>query len=269
MHNFHMGRTALTLGVVLMTAGVAASLQRTGTPLWSQSARLPVYGYEVVRSFPHDRGAFTQGLVFHDGLLYQGTGLQGRSSIRRVRLETGEVLNRRGVAAQHFGEGIALANGEIFQLTWKSGVAFVYDLESFGMTRSFNYRGEGWGLTYDGTSLIMSDGTDQIRFLDPKTFSERRRIRVTAAGQPVHSLNELELIEGEIWANVWQTDQIARIDPATGHVTAWIDLSRLLTPTERANTDVLNGIAYDDVTDRLFVTGKLWPKVFEIRLVRK
>ncbi|MGE4057196.1 MAG: glutaminyl-peptide cyclotransferase, partial [Vicinamibacterales bacterium] len=230
-----MKRTALTLGVVLMTAGLAASFQRAGSLAPAQGgARLPVYGYEVVRTYPHDRGAFTQGLVFHDGLLYEGTGLQGRSSIRRVRLETGEVLNRRGVPAQYFGEGIALANGELFQLTWKSGVAFVYDLESLGMTRSFNYRGEGWGLTYDGTSLIMSDGTDQIRFLDPRTFSERRRIRVTGAGRPVHALYELELIEGEIWANVWQTDQFARIDPASGNGTAWVDLCGLLSPAERA-----------------------------------
>lgn len=233
------------------------------------SARIPVHGYTVVRSYPHDRQAFTQGLQYRDGVLYEGTGQKGQSSIRRVRLETGEVLQRRIVPAQYFGEGIVLVGNELFQLTWQEGIAFVYDATSFGMKRSFSYRGEGWGLTFDGESLVMSDGTDQIRFLDPKTFAERGRVRVTAGGSAVRDVNELEMIKGEIWANVWMTDRIARIDPKTGRVTAWVDLSGLLTPDERRGTDVLNGIAWDAAADRIFVTGKWWPKLFEIRVVER
>lgn len=249
---------------VMTTAAAVGAWQQSGA---AQAPRVPVAGYEVVRTYPHDRMAFTQGLQYRDGALYEGTGLNGRSSIRRVRLETGEVLQRRAVPAQYFGEGITLLGQELFQLTWQSGVVFVYDATSFSLKRSHTYRGEGWGLTNDGTSLLMSDGTDQLRFLDPATFAERRRVRVTAGGMPVSELNELEIVKGEVWANVWQTERIARIDPATGRLTGWIDLSGLLSPAERAGTDVLNGIAYDAAGDRLFVTGKLWPKVFEIRLV--
>ena len=195
--------------------------------------------------------------------------MNGRSSIRRVKLETGEVLQQRGIAAQYFGEGITARGSELFQLTWQSGVGFVYDLKTFEPRRTFKYSGEGWGLTQDSSWLIMSDGSDAIRFIEPATFTERRRIRVTAAGQPVLELNELELVKGEIFANVYMTDYVARIDPATGRVNGWIDLRGLLTDRERAATDVLNGIAYDSAGDRLFVTGKLWPKLFEIRLVSK
>jgi glutamine cyclotransferase len=267
-----MRRATIAAAVALMLAGVAMGIRRFGVSdslLAQQTGRPPVYGHEVVRTYPHDRTAFTQGLVYHEGILYEGTGLTGRSTIRRVQLETGEVLQRRSIPAQYFGEGIALVANELFQLTWQSQVAFVYDVKSFDMAKSFTYRGEGWGLTFDGSSLIMSDGTDQLRFLDPATFSERRRIRVTSGGMPVHQLNELEFIKGEVWANVWKTDRIARIDPKTGRVTAWLDLSGLLTPAEREQTDVLNGIAYDAVGDRLFVTGKLWPKLFEIRIASK
>jgi glutaminyl-peptide cyclotransferase len=230
---------------------------------------LPVYGYTVVNSYPHDRDAYTQGLQYHDGILYEGTGLNGRSSIRKVRLETGEVLQQRGLSAQYFGEGITVRGTELFQLTWQSGVGFVYDVKTFEPRRTFKYSGEGWGLTQDSNALIMSDGTDAIRFLDPSTLAERRRIRVTAGPDPVINLNELELVGGQILANIYMTDFVARIDPATGRVTAWIDLRGLLTERERASTDVLNGIAYDQARDRLFVTGKLWPRVFEIRLVQK
>jgi len=230
---------------------------------------LPVYGYTVVQTFPHDRDAYTQGLQFLDGNLYEGTGLHGRSSIRRVRLETGEVLQRQDIAAEYFGEGITVRGTDLFQLTWQSGVAFVYDHKTFAPRRTFRYSGEGWGLTQDASGLIMSDGTDALRFLDPATFAERRRIHVAAAGQPIRELNELELVNGEIFANVYMTDWVARIDPRSGRVNSWIDLRGLLTERERASTDVLNGIAYDERGGRLFVTGKLWPKLFEVRLVRR
>jgi glutaminyl-peptide cyclotransferase len=231
------------------------------------TASVPMFGYEIVRTYPHDPDAFTQGLQFVDGALYEGTGLNGRSSIRKVRLETGEVLQKRDVPPEHFGEGITVFKSEIFELTWQSRVAFVYDRATFEPKRRLSYSGEGWGLTSDGTNLIMSDGSDELRVLDPATFAERRRIRVTASGAPVRALNELEYVKGEIFANVWQTDYVARIAPDTGRVTAYIDLRGLLTPLERSRTDVLNGIAYDAAGDRLFVTGKLWPKVFEIKIV--
>jgi glutamine cyclotransferase len=232
-------------------------------------ANLPVLGYTVVRTFPHDRDAFTQGLVFLDGFLYEGTGLNGRSSIRKVKLETGEVVQRRDVPAQYFGEGIAIWESELFELTWQSGVAFIYDRVTFAPRRSVRYQGEGWGLTNDGASLVMSDGSDSLRFLDPATFGERRRVNVTAAGVPLRALNELEYVKGEIFANIWQTDYVARIDPKTGRVTGWIDLRGLLPARDRVSTDVLNGIAYDAAGDRLFITGKLWPRLFEIKLIKK
>jgi len=179
------------------------------------------------------------------------------------------VLQRRDVPSQHFGEGITVFKSDLFELTWQTHVAFVYDRTSFEPKKQFSYPGEGWGLTHDGTSLIMSDGTDELRYLEPTTFVEKRRIKVTASGAPLRNLNEVEYVKGEIFANVWQTDYVARIDPATGKVTAYVDLRGLLSPAERAGTDVLNGIAYDEAHDRLFVTGKLWPKLFEIKLVKK
>jgi len=232
-------------------------------------ATLPVSGYTVVRTYPHDRDAFTQGLQYLDGFLYEGTGLNGRSSIRKVKLETGEVVQRRNLATDYFGEGITVWQSELFQLTWRSGVAFVYDRSTFALRRTFTYPGEGWGLTRDGDGLVMSDGSDRLRFLEPATFAERRRVSVTAAGVPVGNLNELEYVRGEIFANVWRTDYLARIDPKTGRVSGWIDLGGLLSPSEAASADVLNGIAYDEARDRLFVTGKLWPTLFEIRLLRR
>jgi glutaminyl-peptide cyclotransferase len=239
-----------------------------GFAAWQPAgANLPVYGYAVVRSYPHDPAAFTQGLQFLDGFLYEGTGQNGQSSIRKVKLETGEVLQKRDLDEQHFGEGITIFDDELFQLTWQSGVAFVYDRHTFGPKRTFKYSGEGWGLTRDGKNLIMSDGTDRLRVLEPTTFKELRRIAVTAAGTPVRNLNELEYVKGELFANVWQTDYVARIDRATGNVSGWIDLGGLLSPRERATVDVLNGIAYDAAGDRLFVTGKWWPRVFEIKLL--
>lgn len=238
-------------------------------PQPAASGTLPQYTYTVVRTYPHDRRAFTQGLQYVDGFLYEGTGNHGQSWIRKVKVETGEVTQQRELAKEHFGEGIAIWRSELFQLTWQSGIGFVYDLKTFAPKRTFRYSGEGWGLTQDGTGLIMSDGTDVLRFVEPTTFKERRRVKVTALGQPVPKLNELEYVKGEVFANIWMTDMVARIDPVSGKVTGWIDLSNLLTPAERAQTDVLNGIAFDAASDRLFVTGKWWPKLFEIRLSPK
>ena len=254
--------------VRLLVTCVAAVMiiQRFAAAQAPAGAPLPTYRYTIAATYPHDPNAFTQGLQYLDGFLYEGTGLNGRSSIRKVELTTGKLLQRRDVPSEYFGEGITIWKSMLVQLTWQSGMAFVYDRNTFAPLRTFKYRGEGWGLTHDGTNLVMSDGTSELRFLDPDTFAERRRVRVTAAGKPVVALNELELVKGEIFANVWQTDRIARIDPKTGTVTGWIDLSRLLTDRERAATDVLNGLAYDAARDRLFVTGKLWPKLFEIRL---
>jgi len=235
----------------------------------SPSADLPLFGYQIVHVYPHDPSAFTQGLQYLDGVLYEGTGLLGKSSIRRVALETGKVEQKRDVPAQYFGEGITVWKNVLIELTWQSHVAFVYDRATFEPKRQFSYPGEGWGLTHDGTNLIMSDGTDELRYLDPVTFAEKRRLKVTAAGAPLRDLNEIEYVKGEIFANIWQTDYVARIAPATGKVTAYIDLRRLLSPAERAQTDVLNGIAYDAARDRLFITGKLWPKLFEIKIVEK
>ncbi len=229
--------------------------------------KAPVYGYRIVRTFPHDPEAFTQGLIFRDGVFYEGTGLNGRSSLRKVTVETGNVLQIKTTPSEYFGEGITDWKGSLVQLTWRSEIGFVYDLSSFERTKTFQYTGEGWGLTHDGSRLIMSDGSAALRSLDPATFKETGRITVRDGGSPVENLNELEYVKGEIYANVWQTDRIARINPKSGRVTGWIDLSGLLTPAERAGTDVLNGIAYDAARDRLFVTGKLWPKVFEITLV--
>lgn len=224
------------------------------------------YTYAIVRAYPHDPAAFTQGLVYADGVLYESTGLYGRSSLRRVALETGEVLQQRDLPAEYFGEGLALFDGRLIQLTWQNNTGFVYDAASFALQQTWAYPTEGWGLTHDGAHLIMSDGSATLRFLDPRTFQAQREVLVTDGGRPVGLLNELEYVNGEVFANVWQTDWIARIDPQTGRVLGWIDLSGLLAPEERQGADVLNGIAYDAQNGRLFVTGKLWPKLFEITL---
>jgi glutamine cyclotransferase len=247
--------------------GAAILLMAVG--LRSQTANLPQFGYQIVHVYPHDPEAFTQGLQYLNGVLYEGTGLVGRSSIRRVALDTGKVEQKRDVPAPYFGEGITVWQNTFIELTWQSHVAFVYDRTTFEPKKQFSYAGEGWGLTHDGTNLIMSDGTDELRVLDPVTFAEKRRIKVTAAGAPLRNLNEIEFVKGEILANVWQTDYIVRIAPDSGKVTASVDLRGLLTPQERAHTDVLNGIAYDAEHDRLFITGKLWPKLFELKLVAK
>jgi len=227
------------------------------------------YTYHVVNAWPHDRQAFTQGLVFLNGRLFESTGLNGESSLREVDLTSGRVLRKVDVPAQYFAEGLAILGGKAFQLTWQDQRAFVYDRETFRLEKEFSYTGEGWGLTTDGRWLVMSDGSSQIRFLDPTTFAVTRSILVTHGGLPVPRLNELEWIKGEIFANVWQTDVVVRIDPHGGNVTGVIDFTGLLPPQDRdASTDVLNGIAYDAARDRLFVTGKRWPKIFEVRLQR-
>jgi glutamine cyclotransferase len=257
----------LSVVFVALTSLVFADV--SSVPAQPPSGNVPVSGYLIVRTYPHDSNAFTQGLEYVDGVLYEGTGLNGRSSIRRVKLETGEVLQRRDVPAQHFGEGITVWKSDLIELTWQSEIAIVYDKDTFLEKSTFKYAGEGWGLTHDGTHLIMSDGTEWLRFLDPVTFAERRRTRVMAAGAPLRNLNELEYVKGEIFANVWTTDYIARISPDSGRVLGYIDLRGLLAGNERPSDGVLNGIAYDAHRDRLFVTGKLWPKLFEIRLVNK
>ncbi len=223
--------------------------------------------YRVIKTYPHDRTAFTQGLEFHDGFLYEGTGLVGRSSLRKVSLETGQVLQRYDVPPPFFGEGITVLNQQIFELTWQTQTGFVYDKSTFHVIRSFNYAGEGWGLTNDGKQIYMSDGSAQIRVWDPATLKELRRITVKDGSREIVALNELEFVRGEILANVWQTDRIARISPADGKVLGWIDLGGILPKADHPESDaVLNGIAYDAAADRLFITGKLWPKIFEIKL---
>ena len=262
--------------MVMIVGMTAASL----VPLVTQShqvQRLPpvgsrtaVSGYAVTHVYPHDARAFTQGIEFRDGVLYEGTGLNGQSTLRKVELATGKVLQQIAVPPEYFGEGITTWGETILQLTWQSQLGFVYDRSTFKQLRTFKYTGEGWGLTHNATGLIMSDGSASLRFLDPKTLMETRRLLVTDAGIVIRDLNELEWVNGEIYANVWQTNFIARISPASGRVLGWIDLTGLLSPEDqRSGADVLNGIAYDAAGRRLFVTGKLWPKVFEIRIVPK
>jgi glutamine cyclotransferase len=241
--------------VLLLTASAAA-----------QTA--PVRSYKVIATYPHDPKAFTQGLQYLNGSLYEGTGLPGESSIRKVNLTTGAVLKIQPVSSIYFGEGITVLGNRLFELTWQNGVAFAYDANTFQTMDTFHYSGEGWGLTYDGKRLVMSDGTSALRFLDPVTFRELSRIQVRDGSRPVADLNELEYIEGEIWANVWQTERVARIDPRSGQVNSWVDFTGLLKPADRTpETDVLNGIAYDAQRKRIFVTGKRWPKLFQIQVV--
>ena len=256
----------------LQTVPVVAQ-QTTGELQQNPTApvRVPTYQYEVVNTYPHDGAAFTQGLVYYQGQLYESTGLEGESSVRRVELETGRVLRKVDIPRPYFGEGLVLFDNKFIQLTWISGVAFQYDFNSFEQVGQFRYSGEGWGITNDDRQLIMSDGTADLRFLDPTNFQEKRRVTVTDRGRPINRLNELEYIKGEIWANVWYTDRIVRIQPSTGSVTGWIDLAGLLSPADAQgrSDNVLNGIAYDAQHDRIFVTGKLWPKLFEIRVLER
>jgi glutaminyl-peptide cyclotransferase len=226
------------------------------------------YDFEIIHTYPHDTSAFTEGLFYLDGFLYESTGLERHSSIRKVRLETGEVLQKLDIPPQYFGEGIVNWQGRLISLTWKSHVGFIFGLKDFKLQREFHYEGEGWALTHDDKEIIMSDGTSELRFLDPNTLQETHRVQVTLEGKPIKDVNELEWVKGEIYANVWQTNWILRIEPGSGKVVGLINLNGLLKNSDivPGQTDVLNGIAYDAKTDRLFVTGKNWPKLFEIRL---
>jgi glutamine cyclotransferase len=250
---------------VSTTLAIQAQAPRNIPPVTSKA---PKYGYTVVRSYPHDPKAFTQGLEFFGGFLYEGTGQKGRSAVRKIELETGKVVQEERLHAQYFGEGITISQGKLFQLTWQDRTGFVYDARTLKFIRNFSYFGEGWGLTHDPMTLIMSDGTSTLRFLETTRFQERRRVKVTDAAVPIERLNELEYVRGEIWANVWETDFIVRISPKDGRVVGWIDLKGLQSgPAVKLGPEaVLNGIAYDAQNDRIFVTGKLWPRLFEIRI---
>ncbi|MGA2711994.1 MAG: glutaminyl-peptide cyclotransferase [Bryobacteraceae bacterium] len=253
------------ISVLVITATAVPSLVSAGSP-----RPTPVYGYRIVHVYPHDRTAFTQGLEYRGGFLYEGTGLNGESTLRQVELESGKILKSIRLDSHYFGEGITVLDQRVVELTWQSHRGFVYDRDSFQTVRNFDYPGEGWGLTNDGRQIFMSDGSAEIRCWDPATLQEIRRFTVHDGQTPIQSLNELEYVRGEIYANVWLTDRIARISPTDGQVTGWIDLSGLLSASDlAAGANVLNGIAYDSLGDRLFVTGKLWPKLFEIQLVRK
>lgn len=228
---------------------------------------IPIYSYKIVNVYPHDASAFTEGLVYEDGFLYESTGRFNESTLRKVDLQTGEVIKLHKLDGNYFGEGITVYDNKIFQLTWKTNVGFIYDKDSFNLTNKFYYNTEGWGITHNDEYLIMSDGTDEIYFLNPKNFKRVYSIRVHDEFRPITRLNELEFIRGEIYANVWRSDKIARICPHSGRITGWIDLKGLLSPKEYKNAGTLNGITYDKQNNRIFVTGKMWPKIFEIKLV--
>jgi glutaminyl-peptide cyclotransferase len=261
-------RTGAAFFVVLIAMTVSQFSVAGFVPASQRKPQTPVYGYEVVNVYPHDREAFTQGLLYRDGVLFESTGLNGRSTLRRVQLETGKVLQQIKVDNRYFAEGLTDWGNRLVQLTWNTNVGFVYDLATFTSLRTFSYPGEGWGLTRDQRRLIMSDGSPTLRFLDPETLQVTGRVEVKDGGLPVEDLNELEFVEGEIYANVWTTDRIAMIAPDTGQVTGWINLAGLMPRGSTTGDAVLNGIAYDASRKRLFVTGKLWPRLFEIRVRR-
>jgi glutamine cyclotransferase len=261
MKRQHLAIILVTVAVIAVSAVTLVLLGNTPVD------REPVhYTYNVVNTYPHDRAAFTQGLVFEDGYLYEGTGLYGQSTLRRVELETGNVTQLYSLPDQFFGEGITIFEEKIVQLTWKSGKGFVYDRSSFDLLQEFTYPTEGWGITHNGSVLIMSDGTATLYFLDPETFQTTGQVEVYDE-EPVTSLNELEYINGRVYANIWKKDQIAIINPETGKVTGWIDLSGINDEENQNIYTVLNGIAYDQNGDRLFVTGKMWSQLFEIEIV--
>lgn len=251
----------LTLGLLAFCA--CKGDQKDGALNQPPQPVAPVATVNVIRSFPHDTSAYTQGLVLHGGVLYESTGRVGHSSLRKVELETGRVLQKVDVAEPHFAEGLALFGGRLYQLTWQDQAGFIYELDTFRQVGTFSYEGEGWGLTTDGHSLILSDGSNQLRFLDPNGYRELRVVNVMDGTEYVNDLNELEWVKGEVWANVWHTNRIARIDPQTGKVKGWVDMTGVMAPQPDPEA-VLNGIAYDAEHDRLFVTGKLWPTLFEI-----
>lgn len=262
-------RVTMSLAVAVTLATAYACRDSNGAPPSETDPEMeppaPVAAVEQVRSYPHDSTAFTQGLLWRGGRLYESTGRYGQSSLRLVELETGRVIQRVPLGQQYFAEGIAAVGDSLYQLTWKEGVAFIWDPATLRQIAQVQYSGEGWGLTSDGRRLIVSDGSSYLTFVDPATFQVDTTLRVTDGGRPVDQLNELEWVKGEIWANVWYTQRIARIDPVTGRVKGWLDLSPLIPPVTDREA-VLNGIAYDEAEDRLLVTGKLWPRLFEIRV---
>jgi glutamine cyclotransferase len=285
--SFSSMRLYILLTVALLAAGCSGNTNTSG-PNAAENGNKPanvnkaqpviVSTYEIVKTYPHDPKAFTQGLVYRDGFIYEGTGGDEDnddpffSSLRKVELETGKVVQKHDIPREYFGEGITILNDQVYQLTWKEMTGFVYDLKDFRLLREVRYAGQGWGLTNDGTHLIMSDGTHVLRFINPEDFKTVRTLVVNdERGKPIPQLNELELIKGEIWANVWQTGWIVRIDPATGRLIGRIDLGDLVEDEQRKNrkADVLNGIAYDEAADRIFVTGKLWNRLLEIKVKPK
>jgi len=257
----------LELGVKLVICLLAVALLRAYDVI-ADDTEPKQYGFEIVNTYPHDTNAYTQGLLYLDGYLYESTGLNGQSNVRKVDLETGDVLKRQPLPRRYFGEGLVNWGDQLIYLTWRSQTAFVLDRETFRIKRRFNYRGEGWGITQNGEQLIMSNGSDTIRFYDPETFDEIKSIKVTDQSQSIRNINELEWVKGEIFANVWQSNTILRIDPDTGKVIGKVDMTAILPPEAHASPrdNVLNGIAYDAGGDRLFVTGKRWSKLFEIKL---
>ena len=260
-------------GIIFFGCGCSRSTcDANGTPStqFSVAQRESLnYGFEIVERYEHDPEAFTQGLVYFEGYLYEGTGLYGSSSLRKVDLPTGKVIKRYDLPSRYFGEGITVFNNRLLQLTWQKGLMFAYDVDSFKSVGQYSYDTQGWGITNDGSHLIVSDGTDILFFRDAFSFEEIRRLRVLDGDKVVKNLNELEFIEGEIWANVWKTDRIARINPVTGNVNGWINLSGLLSDEDRngRRVDVLNGIAFDESSKRIFVTGKWWPVLYEIKII--
>lgn len=256
------GKPWVVIAVAFVLLGIASFVV---WELTKDDGTIPVYGYEIVQRYPHDPKAFTQGLLFHDGVLYESTGQFGESNVRRVTLETGQVQEQTNLPSDYFGEGLTRVGDQLVQVTWKNEYALYYDLKTLELRDRKRYRGEGWGLAYDGEHLVFSDGSNIIRFLKPETFEEVRNVRVQSTVWPIRKINELEVIDGEIWANIWHQDRIARIDPATGRIRSWIDLSGLYRDPNDKEA-VLNGIAYDPSTKRIFVTGKRWPELFEIRL---
>jgi len=276
-------RSGVSMKIVFITAAMILGLAFFSYKLFRSSSSTPVSRpnanqsaanalakldtYEIVNSYPHDPEAFLQGLVWYDSGFYESTGLEGRSTLRRNEFPSGKVIKSVSLASDLFGEGLALVGDRLVQLTWKTHRGFVYDRESFKLLREFKYDTEGWGITYDGRNLVMSDGSSTLLYLDPENFQPVRHLNVTWNGRPQDNLNELEYIEGEIWANIWQQDYILRIDPKTGNVKSYLDMKNLFPPQLRTgNENVLNGIAYDPKTKRIFVSGKLWPRIFEIRL---
>jgi glutamine cyclotransferase len=264
VRDFRMFLAVIFIAVAVVAGVVACINLATQPPVPSNGT--PVYGYRVVATFPHDITAFTQGLVYFNGYLYEGTGLNGKSSIRQQDLVSGEVLRSADLPQQYFGEGVTILAERIYQLTWQSYKGFVYDL-NLSLVQEFSYASEGWGLTHNGSHLIMSDGTSNLYFIDPVSLTVAGQLQVTDGGKPVTRLNELEYINGEVWANVWQTDLVARISPQSGRVTGWVNFTSLLSASERVGADVLNGIAFDIAGDRILVTGKYWPKIFQIEIV--